>query len=172
MKNQHNHKSSGQVLVLVAIAFFALLAVLGLVIDGGLLLAERRRAQNAVDGAALAAATDLVLQRSGQAVASALDYAQRNGYNNDGITNKVTVKIPPISGEWTGNSNYAQVFISKRMRPLVMGVVFSGNGTLAVGAVAGGERWTGDAALLTLNRKASKALRTNGNASLPSSMAA
>jgi len=47
-------KYRGQALVLIALAFAALLALLALAIDGGNAYAQRRRAQNAADAAALA----------------------------------------------------------------------------------------------------------------------
>ncbi|MGQ9467712.1 MAG: pilus assembly protein TadG-related protein [Anaerolineae bacterium] len=54
MKNEQ-----GQAAVLVAIALIALLAMVGLAIDGGQLLALRRAAQNASDAAALAGTREL-----------------------------------------------------------------------------------------------------------------
>lgn len=47
---------NGQSLVIVAIAFFALVAVAALVIDGGILYLNRRNAQTAADAAAMAGA--------------------------------------------------------------------------------------------------------------------
>ncbi len=49
----------GQAVVLVALTLVALIALLGLAIDGGSLYLERRRMQNAADGAALAGARRL-----------------------------------------------------------------------------------------------------------------
>lgn len=53
---------SGQVLVLFALLATALAAMLALVVDGGLLLGQRRFAQNGADAAALAAGRLLVTQ--------------------------------------------------------------------------------------------------------------
>jgi hypothetical protein len=47
-------KSAGQAMVVVTLCMLALLSILGLVLDGGLMYAQRRKAQNAVDAAALA----------------------------------------------------------------------------------------------------------------------
>lgn len=52
-------KDRGQALVLIALAFAALLALLALAIDGGNAYGQRRRAQNAADAAALAGARRL-----------------------------------------------------------------------------------------------------------------
>lgn len=49
----------GQALVLVAIFLMGLIAVAGLVVDGGLVLAQRRDLQNAADAAAAAGAMQL-----------------------------------------------------------------------------------------------------------------
>lgn len=78
-----SYKSSerGQALIIVALFLLGLLAMLGLVLDGGNLYLQRRRMQNAADAGALAGAH--VLAHSGSAAetyAAALDYArQRNG---------------------------------------------------------------------------------------------
>ncbi len=52
-------EEKGQAVVLVAIALVALLALTGLAIDGGQLLALRRSTQNAADAAALAGVREL-----------------------------------------------------------------------------------------------------------------
>ncbi len=52
-------EEKGQAIVLVAVALLALLAMAGLAIDGGQLLAQRRAAQNAADAAALAGVREL-----------------------------------------------------------------------------------------------------------------
>lgn len=46
--------SDGQVLVIVAAGMLALIAMVGLIIDGGYALGQQRRAQNAADGVAMA----------------------------------------------------------------------------------------------------------------------
>lgn len=50
---------SGQVIVLVAVMMLGLIAVVGLVTDGGLMFTQRRDLQNAADGAALAGAMQI-----------------------------------------------------------------------------------------------------------------
>ncbi|MCU0507079.1 MAG: Tad domain-containing protein, partial [Anaerolineae bacterium] len=70
----------GQTLVWVALFMLVLLGFAALAIDAGNLYNERRRMQNAADGAALAGAEELCLGRSGSAaIAMANDYATRNG---------------------------------------------------------------------------------------------
>ncbi len=53
------NREQGQTIVLVVLALVALIAMLGLAIDGGTVYLERRRMQNAADGAALAGARRL-----------------------------------------------------------------------------------------------------------------
>jgi Flp pilus assembly protein TadG len=63
MKRQYpaglRHKQQGAVLVLVTIAMLALIAMAGLALDGGHLLLNKTRLQNAVDASALSAARAL-----------------------------------------------------------------------------------------------------------------
>jgi hypothetical protein len=83
----------GQTLVIVAVAMVGLLALAGLAIDGGNLVVQRRRAQNAADAAALAG-TRLIaaaMQECDPIVMPALDakiartvntYAEQNGVSD------------------------------------------------------------------------------------------
>ena len=95
----------GMVAAQVVLCLSVLMAMLAVVADGGLLLAERRHAQATADAAALAAASDLYENWSidnpsgtdslGTANSSALGVASANGYTNDGTTSTVTVNISP-----------------------------------------------------------------------------
>jgi hypothetical protein len=110
----------GGIAALVAVCLAVLLGVLALVIDCGLLMAERRRAQATADAAALAAAAGLFFHQptnngtdpDNTALNSALAYAAANGYTNDGTTSVVQVKIPPASGPFTGLAGYAEVVVT------------------------------------------------------------
>ncbi|HUP27465.1 MAG TPA: Tad domain-containing protein [Chloroflexia bacterium] len=53
-------KSRGQALPIIALSMMVLIAIVGLAIDGGSMYGERRRAQNASDGAALAGAQKML----------------------------------------------------------------------------------------------------------------
>ena len=95
----------GTVSVIVAICLTVLIGIAAFALDGGLIQHNRRTTQAAADAAALAAASELYLNfptysgldGSGTAVAKAKAIAAANGFNNDEITNKVTVNIPPTS---------------------------------------------------------------------------
>ena len=79
----------GQILVLFTLALVAMIAMVGLVIDGGAAYAQRRTQQNAADLAALAAADALYNgQTQGQAATIAQGVASTNAYahNVNGVT--------------------------------------------------------------------------------------
>jgi Flp pilus assembly protein TadG len=102
----------GQTLVMFALLLPLLLGMVGLAIDGGLLLSTYRQTQNAADAAATAAAMDLINNLSiGTAQATGAKYVQT--YNNmSGAT--VAINIPPLSGPHAGagNTTYAEAIIS------------------------------------------------------------
>ena len=54
IKQTHNNNESGQVMVFLALVFVGLLGAAALAIDGGMLFADRRHAQNAADASSLA----------------------------------------------------------------------------------------------------------------------
>jgi Flp pilus assembly protein TadG len=76
----------GQILVLFTLALVAIIAMVGLVLDGGGTFAQRRVEQNASDLAAIAGANaylntnSTVTDRTNAAIAAARSSAQRNGY--------------------------------------------------------------------------------------------
>src|SRR5207245_2293908 len=104
---------------LVAISLTAIIGVVAIALDAGLLLDNRRAAQAAADAAALAAADDLFvnygtnngLDPHNDAQNSALATAAANGFNNDGVTSVVSVSIPPASGPFKGKAGYAEVIV-------------------------------------------------------------
>jgi len=80
------HTERGQALIIMVFGFIALLAVLGLAIDGGTILLERRRMQNAADASALAGTQKLTQAicnpnevSDADIVAEVNIYAERNG---------------------------------------------------------------------------------------------
>ncbi len=103
---------SGQAIVIVAFMMVALLAVLGLAIDGGGLFFLFRDTQNATD-AAVIAATYARCTSDDAAVVEFAGYeaAARNGFNNDSVRDWVTVNNPPTAGTGAGDSEYVEVSI-------------------------------------------------------------
>ena len=97
----------GQVIVIFALALVAIIAMVGLVLDGGSSFAMRRDEQSAADLAALAAANDYVLNSdSAVAIARARTVAAANGYQHG--TNGVSVNVTIT----TSNGAEANVDIS------------------------------------------------------------
>src|SRR4051794_2973241 len=107
----NSHRRKGAILVQVVLALSALAGLLAVILDGGVLLGERRHAQATADAAALAAAADLFANSptnkgadlGGTARTSALSLASANGYTNDGTISVVTVKV--FGDSYTGGPN-------------------------------------------------------------------
>ncbi len=77
----------GQIIVLFALALVALIAMVGLVLDGGSAFAQRRSEQNAADLAAMAAGNDyLVNGDKPVAIAAAKTVAAQNGFAESATT--------------------------------------------------------------------------------------
>jgi hypothetical protein len=167
-----SEKRSGQVALLVAMCFTAVMGVLAITVDGGLLFDHRRRAQAAADAAALAAADDLYnnyrtnkgKDTGGTAKASALSTASANGFNNDGTTNSVTVNIPPKSGNHANVDGYAEVIIQYNQKRVFSGVFGSGTITVKARAVARGQWVTVGNGIIALDPTASGAVSSGGSA--------
>jgi hypothetical protein len=104
-----NHFERGQALIIIALALVGLAGIAGLVIDGGNAFQDKQRAQNAVDAAALASAHARIT--GGDLVGAAMASAAENGYNNDGVTNIISLYSPPKDGPHTGDIEYIQVII-------------------------------------------------------------
>jgi Flp pilus assembly protein TadG len=107
----------GAILAQLVLILTALVGLMAVVLDGGILLAERRHAQATADAAALAAAADLYknyrtnngVDTSGKAATSATTTANENGYTSSNST--ITVNIPPTSGNFVGKAGYAEVIV-------------------------------------------------------------
>jgi hypothetical protein len=81
MDRHESPRERGQILVIFSVALVAIIAMVGLVLDGGGAFAQRRMEQNAADVAAYAAANDLIVnQGSANWRATALSVAAQNGY--------------------------------------------------------------------------------------------
>jgi Flp pilus assembly protein TadG len=141
-----NRERRGTVAIVVAVSLTALLGVLAIALDGGILLTERRGAQSTADAAALAAAADLYnnytanqgVDVNGTAKQAALSLASANGYTNDGVNSTVTVNIPPLSGSYLGKAGYAEVNVQFN-EPRAFSAIFgSGKIPVTFRAVAGG----------------------------------
>lgn len=116
-----NRFERGQALIVIALALVGLVGIAGLVIDGGNGFQDRQKAQNAADAAALASAQARI--RGGNVVDAAMASAATNGYNNDGVTNIISLYTPPKDGPHAGDIEYIQVIIRSTVTTYFMRVV-------------------------------------------------
>jgi hypothetical protein len=82
---------SGQSLIILALAFLGLIAMLGLALDLGLVYIERVRVKRAVDAATLAGVVELPYEED--AIARAIEYLNLNGYNIDRVAGDANVYV-------------------------------------------------------------------------------
>jgi len=159
-----NHmREAGQSLVLFTFMLATLVGITALAVDVGMAVRERANEQHASDAAALAAAD--VLYDNGsidEAKAAARSIATANGYT-DGVNGAtVTVNIPPTSGDYVGQSNFAEVKITGESQAQFATVynisVFPIHGR----AVASGINSSGAYGIVALNPHACRALDLNG----------
>jgi Flp pilus assembly protein TadG len=138
------------VLVTFAILIPSLCGIVGIVIDGGLMMTEHRRLQHATDAAATASATDL---RLGKSAAVARTTAENYLKTENGLGDaSVVVTIPPSSGPYAGRAGYVQVEAEREYRSKFMQVlnhVF--DHTLHTRSVAGVDNVTAQAAIVVLD---------------------
>jgi Flp pilus assembly protein TadG len=140
----------GNVLVLLAILLPTLIGIVGLVIDGGLMMDEHRNLQHATDAAATAAAMDLRLGKSSAvATATATSFIRNANQLPDA---NVTVHIPPVSGKFAGQTGYVEVNATRIYHPRFMPLLDAiSDRTLGTRAVAGYASVTAGAAIAVLD---------------------
>jgi Flp pilus assembly protein TadG len=103
MDSMHRGNQRGQIVVLFALAAFALIAMVGLVLDGGATFGQRRVQQNGADLAALAGANAWLLDtgdatsKETAAKAMAAAVTAENGYA-DGVNDTVVRVTPDVYG--------------------------------------------------------------------------
>lgn len=124
----------GQTMILAVLAILGLVGLTAISVDGGMAYIDRRNSQNAADAAALAAA--LAKIRNEDWDTAALARAATNGYENNGSSNTVELYNPPISGPYSGNSEYIQVLITSHVQTWFAPVIGITQVTNKVEAVA------------------------------------
>jgi Putative Flp pilus-assembly TadE/G-like len=173
------HARRGTVAVLVAVSSLALLMVLAVTMDAGLLFTEKRHAQATADAAALAGAADLFkyyrtnagADVNGTAKAAALAIAAGNGYANDGTTSLVDVRT--FGDTYSGGPNagktiprgYCEVTVTYN-HPRYFSLIFgSGNIPIKARAVAKGT-WDVPKFGLAVMAPSGTTLRNSGNGNI------
>jgi Flp pilus assembly protein TadG len=110
--------SEGQIIVIFALGLVAMIAMVGLVLDGGSTFAQRRGMQNASDLAAIAGANEFLLSGDKTvATTVAQSIAAANGFAHDPAAGK-TVAVSFVS-----NDTRVQVDVSAPHRNSFTGVV-------------------------------------------------
>ena len=113
-----NRSNDGQIIVIFALALVAMIAMVGLVLDGGSTFAQRRGQQNAADLAALAGANDFLLNNdSTLALAQARIVAAQNGFTHDPSAGKT------VTATYDASTAMFQVDVSSPHRNNFTGVV-------------------------------------------------
>jgi hypothetical protein len=140
---------SGQAFVLLILVLGGVIGFTALAIDGGMVYSERRRAQNAADAGALAAA--LAKTQSSNLHVAALTRVDTNGYSTawgpcspagfdctlgTGPTWTVEVTSPPRAGDFAGNSDYIRVEISTKVEAAFVHLFFEDGLKTTVEAVS------------------------------------
>ncbi len=119
---------SGQTLIFVALSLTTILGFVGIAVDVGTLLHDKRNLQTAADSAAIAGAWQLKLNPAN------VTSAATGAATTQGISSGVTVNDPPANGPHTGNAAYVEVLITQS-EPLFFARVLGLN-SLNVGARA------------------------------------
>ena len=174
MKLRTHARREGTVVVTVAVSLVAILGIVALSLDAGMLMDKRRQANCVADAAALAAADDLYYNwwtnkgtdPLGNASASAKATAAANGYA-DGVGEcTVTVNIPPLSGPFAGMAGHSEVIIA-HVQPRYFSQVF-GTAQIPYGAraVSRGRNSAIKNAIISLDPTSSGALNAGGNGSV------
>jgi len=144
-------KNRGKIMVSFAVLLPVILAIIGLIFDGGLLMHDRRHAQNVVDSAASAAVLDII---NGKTLAEATATAELCVSMSEGLSDAdVTVNMPPESGPFSGRDDYLEVILEDRFESRIMDVVSNLLSLdYSVRATAAAKASTAPAAILVLDK--------------------
>jgi hypothetical protein len=152
-RNDESDLRRGAILLLVAIAIVAMMGVMVLAIDGGLVQRQRRVAQLAADAAAKAGAIEILRLRPESVIASARSEASRNAFTN-GVGGRVVTVTYPSTDATYGGSNFVQIDVRDTVRSIFAG--FIGRARVPVnGHAIGGVTGTTQSCITSLSPDAS-----------------
>lgn len=140
--------------------------ILGLVLDGGRIYLEKRRAQAAADAGAAGAVQEMrrgLRDYAANVRPAAVNDTGLMDYTDVNAT--ITVNNPPLSGSSAGNSDFVEVIVAKTVPTTFMRMFGPSLSTVRARAVAGLQR-NGDACVIALDPTASSAIWANGNPTL------
>jgi hypothetical protein len=144
-----------------------LIGMVGLVVDGGLMMASHRHAHNAADAAALAAALEKLRGQTDEVAIAMGQIFVRDADHNDLPTATTQIHIPPTQGPYAGSSRYAEAIVTLPTRTFFLQVLPGiTERNVQARAVAGFEFAASGEGVLALNCEASPGLKISGNGSL------
>ena len=152
----------GAILVIFALTFTGLILFLGLVVDGGIIYFERRKAQAAADAGAYSGALELLHNNDSWVADSAKADTKINGFDDDENSVVITVNNPPVSVAAVGDSNAVEVIVQSTVKTTLMQLVADGSSIVRARAVAAVGPETGPMCILALNESAEGAIVFNG----------
>ncbi|WZP01143.1 pilus assembly protein TadG-related protein (plasmid) [Isosphaeraceae bacterium EP7] len=166
----------GVVAVQCVLALSVLMGAAALIVDGGILMSERRHVQAAADAAALAGAIDLYknyathagVDTPGSAADSARAIALAN-YPADPANVAVTVSIPPQSAEsssYNGKAGYVEVRVTYAQERGLSTIWSSSRIPVTGRAIARGRWAPSDFAILTLAPTGAAEFNVSGGGSV------
>jgi Flp pilus assembly protein TadG len=154
---------SGKTLATFVISVPVLLGMVGLTLDGGMLMATQREVQNAADAAALAAAMDLYRGASAStAQSTGKDYVTNSKYENLSKATP-TVNVPPTAGAYKNNTNFAEANVSMPLTMTFMHILGMKTQTVSARAVAGYEPIAAGEGAIVLRTDTQPGIALNGN---------
>lgn len=149
----------GSVLALAAISVVGGVSLMGLSVDVGKVMVERRDTQNGVDAAALAGAQRLLEGgNTTQVTTEGTSWLTKNGMIGTGFTS--SVHFPPASGSYAGNSDCVEVESTHELSTLVTPI---GSKNVKSRAVACQEHDWREFSVITLNKTACDSLYFQNN---------
>ncbi len=161
------HRSKrGQAIFIFVCAFAMMAGMLGLVLDGGRIYLEKRRAQAAADAGAAGA-----VQEMRRGLRDYADNIRPAAVNDTGLMDytdanaTITVNNPPLAGGSAGNDDFVEVIVAKTVPTTFMRIFGPTLSTVRARAVAGLQR-NGDACVIALDPTASSAIWANGTPTL------
>ena len=150
---------AGQVMVLFALMLTVLVGFLGLAIDAGFLLAERRAVQNAADASALYGGRLLSQGKTtSEAEAGALAYAAQ--------VYRYAATDPGVQIRAQAKATQVEVEIRRELPRFFLGVLYTGDWSVHATAVTQIKPETGPYAMIALGEKPYTGIDFNGNNAL------
>lgn len=171
MNRVRSRSRKGTVAVVAAASLPVLVGVMALAIDGGLLMAERRRAQVAADAASYAAVrTYDAVQKANDgrdplaaASSAAVAYASACGFAGDPDSPGAAVSVVTAPDRY-GTADLALQAVVTSRPPRLFGAIFGGDAPVVSGASVSVRVPTAGASIIVLNPSAQDSLAVAGSA--------